>query len=151
MINEVIHIGLTVSDLDRSIAFYRDILGLNFIGEILMSGKECDLLFARENADARVAYLNGSDEVMAPPIELIQFTKQEISKDEANLFKTSISEICFKVVDINKTYDRLTKLGVEFISKPQYFDFSKYGFSKSKAVYLKDPDGIILELIEVLD
>ena len=30
MVGRIYHVGLTVSDLDRSIAFYRDILGLEF-------------------------------------------------------------------------------------------------------------------------
>jgi len=30
MIGQVYHVGLTVSDLDRSVAFYRDILGLRY-------------------------------------------------------------------------------------------------------------------------
>ena len=33
MVERIYHVGLTVSDLDRSIAFYRDILGLEFQGE----------------------------------------------------------------------------------------------------------------------
>ena len=39
MVGRIYHVGLTVSDLDRSIAFYRDILGLEFQGEILMKAK----------------------------------------------------------------------------------------------------------------
>lgn len=36
MVGRIYHVGLTVSDLDRSIVFYRDILGLEFQGEIFM-------------------------------------------------------------------------------------------------------------------
>lgn len=36
MIGRIYHVGLTVSDLDRSVAFYRDILGLAFQGEIFI-------------------------------------------------------------------------------------------------------------------
>ena len=43
MIGRIYHVGLTVSDLDRSVAFYRDILGLAFQGEIFMEGKETDV------------------------------------------------------------------------------------------------------------
>ncbi len=35
MVGRIYHVGLTVSDLDRSIAFYRDILGLKFQGRNL--------------------------------------------------------------------------------------------------------------------
>lgn len=150
MLNEVVHIGLTVSDLDRSIAFYRDILGLNFKAEIMMEGKETDILFQRENTKARIAYLNGSDEIIAPDIELIQFVDHDCDKMSSDLNRTSISEICFKVKDIDKVYQHLVEHKVECLSAPQFFDFTEFGFSKSKAIYFRDPDGIILELMEYL-
>ena len=43
MVGRIYHVGLTVSDLDKSIAFYRDILGLKFQGEILMVGEATEL------------------------------------------------------------------------------------------------------------
>ena len=73
MVGRIYHVGLTISDLDRSIAFYRDILGLEFQGELLMAGEETDKLFHRRNCKARIAYLNGSKNVESPPVELIQF------------------------------------------------------------------------------
>ncbi len=60
MTGQIYHVGLTVSDIDRSIAFYRDVLGLTFRGEILMEGPETEAMFQRKNCRARVAYLNGS-------------------------------------------------------------------------------------------
>ena len=35
MVGRIYHVGLTVSDLDRSVIFYRDILGLEFQGVVL--------------------------------------------------------------------------------------------------------------------
>ncbi len=151
MLKEIMHIGVTVSDIDRSIAFYRDVLGLQFQGEILMEGKETDLLFQRENCRARVAYLNGSEEIIAPPVELIQFISEDAAQDAADLFKTSISEICFNVEDIDAFYKHLLEHQVECLSAPQPFDFTAFGFSKSKAMYFKDPDGIILEVMQLVE
>lgn len=151
MIHEVMHIGVTVSDMDRSIDFYQNILGLTFAGEIRMEGRETDLLFGRKNCKARVAYLNGSDHVMAPPVELIQFVGDEAEKMPSDLHRTSISEICFRVDDIDAVYRHLMNNHVECLSEPQYFDFTASGFGKSKAIYFKDPDGVILELMQSLD
>ncbi len=148
MLKQVIHIGLTVSDLTRSIAFYRDVLGLKFVGQMRMQGEATDKLFQRENCIVDVAYLNGSDELQAPPVELLHFVAPECEKMENSLFKTSISELCFYVEDIDATYQNLLAKGVEFLSEPQLFDFSAENLGKSKAVYLKDPDGIILELLQ---
>ena len=151
MIHEVTHIGITVSDIERSTTFYRDVLGLEFIGSVTMKGDETDSLFQIKNCVAKIAYLNGSKGSLAPPIELIQFVSEDCEIDTPTLRKTSISEICFRVENIDKVYSDLKSKGVEFLSEPQLFDFRKDGFSKSKAVYFKDPDGIILELMEYLD
>lgn len=148
MIGQIYHVGLTVSDLDRSVAFYRDILGLNYIGEILMEGKETDILFGKENSRARVAYLNGSDNTDMPPVELIQFTDSNIKKQNGDLFSASISELCLFTDDIDKTYRHLQENNVICLSEPQKFDFSSSGFGKSKAFYFRDPDGIILEMMQ---
>ncbi len=149
MISSITHVGVTVSDIDRSIAFYRDTLGLAFQGELTMEGETTDKLFGRTNCRARVAYLNGSTHMEVPPVELIQFVSERAEERKADLFATSISEICFVTDDIWREYHRLCELGVEFISEPQDFDFTADGFGKSRAVYFKDPDGIILELMEM--
>ena len=151
MIHEIIHIGITVSDIERSTAFYRDVLGLEFMGSITMEGDETDRLFQLKNSVAKIVYLNGSKGSLAPPIELIQFVSEDCEINTPNLRRTSISEICFRVDNIDKVYRDLKDKGVEFLSEPQLFDFRKDGFSKSKAVYFKDPDGVILELMEYLD
>lgn len=151
MIKEIAHVGITVKNIEKSIDFYKNILGLKFKGELLMEGEETDLLFNKKNSKVRVAYLNGSDNLSCPPIELIEFLSNDYEKNDVDLHRGSISEICFYVDDIDKVYMELLDKGVEFISSPQMFDFSKHGFGKSKAVYFKDIDGIILELMEVIE
>lgn len=150
MVGRIYHVGLTVSDLDKSIAFYRDILGLKFQGEIMMVGEETDKMFQKKNCKARVAYLNGSENIETPPIELIQFVEEDVNKVKSDLFTTSISEVCFYTDDIEVVYNGLIENHVECLSEPQYFDFSSQGFGKSKAFYFKDTDGIILEMMQPL-
>ena len=110
MVGRIYHVGLTVSDLDRSIAFYRDILRLEFQGEIFMEGEETDKMFRKENCKARVAYLNGSKALEAPPVELIQFVDSKIHKEQSDLFTTSISEVCFYTDDIDLSTKLLSKI-----------------------------------------
>lgn len=147
MIGKVLHIGLTVSDIEKSIKFYTEKLGLKLENRMTMEGKNTDILFGKENIRVEIAYLNGSSELNCPPIELICFSKNRTIKEENDLQKTSISEVCFYTDNIDLEYERLKGLGVEFISSPQSFTFNE---TKSKAVYFRDPDGIILELIEIV-
>lgn len=148
MLKEIMHVGITVTNIKNSIKFYRDILGLTLKGQAIMEGKETDALFAMNNCKVKIAYLNGSDNIISPPIELLGFVNNETIKDKPQLNKISISEICFRVDNIEKAYKHLIDNNVECLSEPQEFDFTAYGFSKSKALYFKDPDGIILELME---
>lgn len=150
MLKEIIHVGVTVTDLNRSIEFYQNLLGLSFKGKLVMEGEKTDKLFNMDDCQVEVAYLNGSDHIMAPSIELLQFLNPTTISSQSDLHKTSISEICFRVKDIDSFYKRLLENGVDCISEPQVFDFTENGFGKSKAMYFKDPDGIILEAIEEL-
>lgn len=93
MVGRIYHVGLIVSDLDRSIAFYRDILELEFQGEIFMEGEETDKMFRKENCKARVAYLNGSKVLEASPVELIQFVDSKIHKEQSDLPDKPASDI----------------------------------------------------------
>ena len=148
MFGNIIHIGVTVTDLDRSIAFYRDTLGLDFQGEILMDGPETEKIFAKKGVKARVAYLKAEGDLAAPPVELIQFVGVEIEKRSMDLYRSGISEICFATDNIWGEYKRLTAMGVTFISEPAAFDFTASGYGKSEACYFYDPDGVILELLQ---
>lgn len=38
MLKRILHVGLTVTDLDRSVTFYRDVLGLSYLGKMEMEG-----------------------------------------------------------------------------------------------------------------
>ena len=151
MLKEVIHIGITVANLDNSIEFYSEILGLVYQGTAIMEGPATEMLFNKKGCRVKLAYLSGSELLSSPPIELIEFISDDCEKAACTLSKTSISEVCFRVDDIDLEYNNLLKKGVEFLSTPQFFDFTKDGFGKSKAVYFKDPDGIILELLEVIE
>lgn len=149
MLGKIMHVGLLVKDLDVSIHFYCEILGLKLMSKMEMKGKETDLLFNRKNVIAKIAYVK-SDNDNLPPVELIQYENIETEVNKSTLFTRGIAELCFEVEDIEKEYLRLKKLGVKFLSEPQEFDFSSSGYGISKAVYFMDPDNIILELMQVI-
>ncbi len=75
MITSIYHVGVTVSDIDRSIQFYRGVLELSFQGELVMKGEATQRLFAMKGYQARVACLNGSSHLEAPPVELLQWIR----------------------------------------------------------------------------
>lgn len=147
MLGRVLHIGVTVSDLERSCRFYGEILGLKPAGVLRMEGPATERLFAVPGIVADIAYFNGNDHLLCPPIELIQFNVPP-SRGHGALTNLGISEICLETDDIEREYRRLSGLGVEFLSEPIPFDFRPDGFGLSKVVYFRDPDGTVLEMIQ---
>lgn len=146
------HVGLTVKNMEKAIAFYGDILGLKKTGDMFMEGPEVDKLTQIKNAKLRVVYFNSQEDPGAPPIELLEFVGDDDTREPYDrLTHPGIAEVCFSVTDIDEVYEELKARGVDFLSEPHLFDLTDQGYGKSKAVYFKDQDGSILELIQPVE
>jgi len=139
------HTSYTVSDLDRSLAFYRDLLGL----EVVHQRPEITNAYWRAvvgfpDAQARDAFLKipGSDH----HIELIQYRHPLGTPQTLTPNNPGSSHVAYYVDDLVPFFERLKAAGVQFISEPIYLDEgpNKGGW----ALYMKDPDGIVIELFQ---
>ena len=143
------HVGITVRDLDRSVAFYHDLLGLPFVvpptpwfeGEDLARG-----LGVEPPVALRVALFEVGDG--ATWFETLQY-RSPASHTERALPQSDIGagHVAFHVADIAATYARLRAQGVEFNSEPQVVDSGP--LAGWRWVYFRDPDGHTMELVEV--
>lgn len=150
MLGPVAHVGITVRDMDKVLAFYQDILGFAIAMDVTIAGEEAERLTRVKGTVLRSVYLRSGAGVKGPPLELLQFIApaMEATAPHAHLRHPGISEIAFWVQDIDKTYTDLGAKGVEFYSAPQLFALEGYG--KAKAVYFWDPEGTTLELMQMV-
>lgn len=148
MLGAVAHIGITVRDMDKSLRFYRDLLGFAVLGEATIVGDEADTLTHEKGVKLRVVYIHSAKDVKGPPLELLHFVEPagDGKAPYPRLTNPGITEVAFWVRDIEKTYTELCDRGVKFFSPPQLFELE--GLGKAKAVYFWDPDGTTLELIQ---
>lgn len=151
MLNKIGMVSLTVTDIEKSIKFYEDILEMKLAKQMVMDCKAAEEVFGMPACKVKIAHLKGCEDCGSPVVELRQFAAKNTTHDEVRLNKVSVSSMSFIVDDIEKTYNDFKEKGVEFISSPQYFEHTKQGFGKSKSAYFKDPDGIILELQEIVE
>ena len=146
MLGAFAHVGITVSDMDRALHFYRDLLGLQVVGDVTFAGEEADELTQEQNVTLRAVYLRSPDDKKGAPIELLQFVSPLATGEPyPGIANPGITEVAFWVQDIEKIYADLKAQGVSFYSPPQLFELESY---KVKAVYFRDPDGTTLELIQ---
>jgi len=139
------HTGYTVSDLDRSVAFYRDLLGCEVIATQEKEGGYLAAIVGYPDAHVRMAHLRvpGGEHVL----ELFQYLAPSGEKADVEPRNVGASHICFVVDDLLSVYEALVERGVKsFVSAPVEVDtgINRGGFG----VYLRDPDGITVELFQ---
>jgi catechol 2,3-dioxygenase-like lactoylglutathione lyase family enzyme len=145
----ILHTGLTVSDLDRSVAFYRDLLGLELISQWDSSQPYLRAIVGYPDAELRIALLRvppGPDGAPGHHIELLEYRRPRGARGDANTFNPGNGHVAFMVADIDATYARLRARGVRFKSAPVPITHGRN--TGAKGVYFFDPDDITLELIQ---
>ena len=151
MITRILHVNIVVSDVERSIKFYRDVLGAKVIkgvrvdiegderlGEVLGFGGE---------ASYSVYMLRFGEDKNATWIDLLQWRQPpSTGKPPDQLNNVGLARIALVVEDVDQAYNDLKASGVEFISAPAYVDVGPLG--AVRVCVFKDPDGTFLELAE---
>lgn len=138
------HVSVTVSDLERSLAFYRDTLGLKEVERHRLEGETISTMVAKAHVVMQVVRLV-APETPGIMIDLQQYVEPGGSISTAQLGDVAHSHFCFGVKDMGNACRELRERGVELVSDPVVFHLSS---GELKVVFLKDPDGFVLELVE---
>jgi catechol 2,3-dioxygenase-like lactoylglutathione lyase family enzyme len=139
-------IGITVSDLDRSVGFYTDVLSFERIGERESADEATEHFSGVFGARCRTARLRLGDET----IELTQFLAPEGRQIPADSRSNDrwFQHIAIVVSDMNAAYAQLRKHNIRHASSgPQTLPDWNQNAGGISAFYFKDPDGHVLEVI----
>lgn len=131
------HYGVTVSDLDRAVAFYRDVLGLDVLAEFSVGGTEFATGVGVDGASADFVHLDAGD----TRIELVEYEPKGETRSENDLNQPGAKHLGLSVDDVEAVYEELPD-DVETISEPQTTE------SGTTILFVVDPEG---NLVEVLD
>jgi catechol 2,3-dioxygenase-like lactoylglutathione lyase family enzyme len=145
-VRHIHHTGYTISDLDRSLAFYEGTLGLEVIATQEKEGGYLAAIVGYPDAHVRMAHLRvpGGDHV----IELFEYVAPDgRSPGRLEPRDVGVSHLCLVVDDLPALYERLVDAGVDtFVSPPVVVDTGIN--TGGLALYLRDPDGIPVELFQ---
>jgi catechol 2,3-dioxygenase-like lactoylglutathione lyase family enzyme len=141
------HVGLVVRDLDRSIYFYHDVLGLPFANEPTPWFDGPQLATGVGVPDARLRQTSlwvGEHSTM----ELIEYgNRPESSTAPVPNNYLGAAHVCFKVDDIYAKKAELEAKGVKFYSDVNVVDEGP--LAGWRWCYFSDPDGLALELVQI--
>lgn len=139
------HTGLHVRDLARSLAFYRDLLGLQVLAEREARADYVGEIVGYPGATIRMAWLRHPDG--GPILELLQYVDPAGTPVDTATPNPGTAHVAFSVPDIQATFDRLRAAGIAFRTAAPVAitaGANRGGY----AAYFIDPDGITLELLQ---
>ena len=139
----VTHIGICVRDMDKSLAFYRDILGMKVLGDRMTDPTES----GRSNNYKRVrqarrwvslSYGEGS----SPTLTLTCHPGEEPDGQPIKLDEVGISHLSFGVHDVKGLTEELLAKGIELAGPLESFTDAQ---GEIHSIYVQDPDGILVQ------
>ena len=139
------HTGITVSDLERSLAFWRDVLGFELSHTAHQTGEMAEQITGVKGAELKLAV------VKAPgghKIELLEYLAPPERKC-ADVRPCDLGHIHVALVvdDLDVVLERIVAAGWKAAGKAQTL---KTGPNAGKrVVYVRDPDGSTIEIMEM--
>ncbi len=144
MIRGIHHAAISTGNMERSLGFYRDLLGFEVVADFgWPTGFEpANAILGLEDSAARAVMLKAGNAF----IELFQFETPTPTPGDPGrpVCDHGITHVCIDVTDVDSEYERLKKAGVKFHCPPQ-------DLGDSRVTYGRDPDGNVFELQEVSD
>ena len=147
LVSVVEAIGITVADMDRSVAFYRDVLGFEPLDDRQNAGEAWDRLYGVDAAHLRVVRMRLGDE----RIELTQWLTPAGRRmpPDSRSYDAWFQHIAIIVSDMDRAYLWLQRHKIAQISPaPQRLPDWNPTAGGIQAFYFKDPDGHPLELLQ---
>lgn len=143
MITTIRHTGLVVANLEEALTFWCDLLGFAVAKRMEESGPHIDAMMGLRDVRLTTVKLAAPD---GNVIELLHFhSHDDMPTWQGEPYSTGLTHIAMTVEDLDATLAMLRTVGVESVAPPQ---LSPDGYAK--VTYCKGPEGVLLELVEVL-
>lgn len=146
VLRDLHHLGLTVADIERSIAFYRDTLGM----ELVRRRPNVDNDYVGLQTGFPGVVLNVASFRVSPgsvqSLEVVQYMNNAGAPTEPATNRAGMSHLCITVSDLRACYEELSAKGVRFKSEPVTITAGPN--TGGLVVYFFDPDGYPLELFQ---
>jgi len=139
------HTGITVSNLERSLAFWRDVLGFELSHTAHQTGELAEEITGVEGAEIKLA-------VLRPPgghkIELLQYLAPA-DRERASLRPCDVGSVhvALLVHDLDAVLERIAASDWKAAGKPRTLQSGPN--ANKRVVYVRDPDGTTIELMQI--
>jgi catechol 2,3-dioxygenase-like lactoylglutathione lyase family enzyme len=145
-VSRIDHVGVTVSDVERALRFYRDTLGLRVVNDSVLTSPEVAALLGLESVELRSVDLDSGD---GRVFELLHYTSPAGNHVDYESRDPATGHIALTVDDLEAVRARIEAGGGRVISSAELHVSDPGGaFDGAICLYVRDPDGMILELVQ---
>ena len=136
------HLGLCVSDLERSLRFYRDILGFRYLSEMQVAGEPSNTLLQLPDVDLHAVYLERD----GTRIELLHYRNpgHVAGPQPRPMNQLGLTHLSFRVDNLAGMLQDLADAGGGVLERT-HIDIPAF---EAAAVFITDPDGTLIELVQ---
>jgi len=136
------HIGICVSDWERSLGFYRDVLGFRYLSELQLAGEPSSTLLQLPDVELRAIYLERD----GMRIELLHYPVPGHRGDGTPrpLNQLGLTHLSLRVADLAGLLESLRTAGVHILERTR-IDIPTF---EAGAAFVTDPDGTLIELVQ---
>jgi len=143
VITGIHHFALTVFDMDRSIAFYSGLFGLEVASDREVERGYVEQITAVPGAHVRLVHMSGYGQ----RLELLEYKAPRGETRARPLQDSGSAHVCFTTDDLDAEVARLQEAGVTFRSLPVV---TTSGPNKGgRGIYVEDPDGNAVEVVQL--
>jgi lactoylglutathione lyase len=145
MLRGVHHAGVTVANLDRSLAFYRDVLGLEVFAVAERRNETIGAIVGYPGAAIKLAFVGVPGD--SARVELLEYMEPRGDGPDGETFRPATGHVCFRVDDIDDLYVQIADAGYTPRS-PGPVSITEGPNAGARAFYVRDPDGYTVELFQ---
>lgn len=140
------HVGVCCSDLERSTAFYREVLGFTELFTTEM-GPEVGATMEVDGVIRFVSRMLRRDDVR---LELLAWIEPEAGGDRERrpMTRFGLTHLCFRVDDVDEHREAAERWGGAAHEETRSELENPFGGPPVRLLYLTDPDGVRVELME---
>lgn len=142
------HVNIVVSDMERSVRFYTEHLGLRRGFETVLEGSWVETVTGLPGARAHCVFMETDDPQVR--LELLQYLAPEGTAAPANSqpHTSGLRHLAFTLSDgaaLDTLAASLRQAGVPVVSDPVTVPFRVASLGQKRLFYFLDPDGTIIE------
>ena len=142
-IQTIRHTGIVVSDMQKSLPFYRDLLGMEVWADFCDDSEYVQAVTNLRGAKIWMVKLKAAD---GSSIELLQYLSHPLDVPAPPpACAVGCSHVALQVDDIDALHEQLKAAGIRFHAPP-----TTSSDKTAKVTYCRDPEGVIIELVQLL-